>query len=284
LLLCSGIVFGEETFITSSILASDKDGTKQTSVFNSDLYTVYWKGTAKNVSIFRNKASAEWYSPNGNLYLKQEFAFDKTTKSATISLNLGNTPWNRVLVGQWVLKIIREGYEGISESFTVEPTLGPEEFKNLYTNLLSNYQKYYIECSGQVLNEHATLKVTEITKFKNENYIYSSFSYQYDFNDTRTNPNSRASTVVIGPLLKAIKSMYKNFGDSSDIQGYILEISYSHYNFVTESDPVLEVTKIIVKSSEVKKYNDLETTAQDLVKAAIVIVNNERIELTLQPL
>jgi hypothetical protein len=301
IILClSTVTLGAEPFIVSSTLTSDKDGNKETHIFGPEQYCVYWTGIARNLSkyetswseytwaqsyIKKHGAFAEWYSPDGKLFHTEDIKFDQDTKKAIISFSLGDNPWTRVPEGNWVLNIKRrDGQQGVTETFTVEPVNSPEKYKDLYIKLLSNYQKYYMECSGLMIDEHAVLTNTEITDFKNENCVHSLFTYDYNFNDIKTNPQSRASTVIMGILLKTIKSMYKNFIECPDIKEYMTEISYYHYNFVSKDTPILETTKLIVKPSEIKKYIDMEITAQDLVKSSIIIINDERVELTLQPI
>jgi hypothetical protein len=272
-----------KTYIVTSVLSSDKDGLQETDIFDTKYHMVYWTGTVKSVSVWDNsRSTAEWYSPDGKLYSSDTFTFDPATKKAVISLNIGENPWTRVPTGLWALRVTRKGYEGISISFKVEKVEAPENFAKLYETLATNYEQMFKTCSTSLESEATMISETKLDLYKDETHLSVFCIYLNTFNTARTTTQTRISTLIMKAGLKTLKTMYLNFNESGEIKGYMFEILGISYNYTSKNDFKIEKVKLIVKPDILKKYIDLDITAQELVKNSIVIINDERVEFTLQ--
>lgn len=262
----------------------------ESKTFGSEDVAAHWAGSF-NIGGSRNKleGKAEWWSPDGKLFLSGPIYFSYQGKKPTghVSLSLGKSPWDRVPAGKWELRLSVKNSPSFAVSFVVDPVMVPERCKPLYENLRQSYVRFTSE--DLRLLDKAVPDFVELTEFKSEIHLRRTYTYGSAFNDIQTTPSTRAASIISDFVLKAAKNLYQAFGSSPDIKGYIIEVKYHHYDFVNVGhfiggrDPKYSETfKMIIPGAEIKKFLNYETTAQQLIDASIVIVGDGRISVQLQ--
>jgi len=102
------------------------------------------------------------------------------------------------------------------------------------------------------------------------------------YNELKLNQAARVAKVMNERLLTVLKAFAAPVADVTDIHGLKLEYSIAHRNFLSASSVSdYDKLEIYAPSDAIHKFSGADITSQQLVDGAVVIVNDNRVQVAL---
>lgn len=140
-----------------------------------------------------------------------------------------------------------------------------------------------IVVEGFIRNVTLDLASIEVEKFKNKNYFKLLFADRNEYNSSKLSKYDIAKRIFDEAIRKLLNPLNDYLFQSTEIDGYDIQINTSTRNFVDKEDKSQKLLYLFyLPKSEVLKYKNKDISGQQLIDKSIILLNDERIDLKFQ--
>ena len=102
------------------------------------------------------------------------------------------------------------------------------------------------------------------------------------YNELKLNQAQRVATVLTDRLLTLLKAFAKPVADVKQVYGLKLEMQIPHKNFLqTSATPARDKLELYAPAELIKKFSDADITSQQFLDGCVVIVEGNRVSVSL---
>lgn len=216
----------------------------------------------------------------------------KTKTEVELKRETTTTPWVTILHLQFQMSpelvsdaFERVVFEGSSAEFEKSSYYRKEVADRLLPKIFSfgklselprEQQLILIKASG-----YEPDKVSE-SEYKGRVYISFTIEGESVYNTLQLGQTARVARVVQDSLLSEFKDKYRILAGTPGIDGVKLKMEVAYKDFTeTLALPRHDILEIYTTLETIKKFNDAEITSQQLLDESIVLVNGDRVQVSL---